>query len=124
MATLGKRCLCDCDLILVAGCTSSFSFEWKKRNSQGVEELVDLTGASAICQIRTATADDELIADLSEYVTMLNGVVSIDISADVTDDIDEGRYVWDVIIEDTAHDKTRLAAGYVTVVDTTSKEEV
>ena len=122
MATLGKKCLAECDLVLVSGCTSSFSFEWKKKNSQGEEEPVDLTGASALCQIRVSN-DGELIADLSDEVTMLNGVVTLDIGDDVTSQIAEGRYVWDMIIEDSAHDKTRLAAGYVTVVDPISEEE-
>lgn len=116
--TLGTAQLVECNLILVQGCTSNFEFVWTRGDPP---ELVDLDGATALCQIRkTPTA--RVAADLTPYITLgVSGVISIDLPPSATVGMNAGAYVWDLIIEERDGVTTRVAAGAVNLIDPVSE---
>ena len=120
---LGRKCLIECDLIIVANCTAGFRFEWKKDQGDGTEVPADLDGATAICQLRVEN-DGEIVLDASACVSFPgNGVVAIDLPPEITADVPAGKYPWDIIVTDAYGSAVRLAAGRATVVDPISEDD-
>lgn len=120
---LGKKCLLECDLIIVAGTSFSCKFKWMREPEGGGDPTpADLEGATALCQIREVN-DGEIILDASEYVACSLGEVEIDLTPAATADLPEGKWPWDIIVTDRFGESTRLAAGKATIVDPISEDE-
>lgn len=119
---LGKKCLLECDLVIVAGASSSFEFVWEKEAPDGTLVPADLNGSSAICQIRVVN-DGEVVADLSEFVEFDGPSVIIAAPAYATERMQDGKFVWDIMVTEPNGITTRLAAGKATVVDPISEVE-
>lgn len=78
-------------------------------DDDGVVTDDDLTGHTFLAEVRDKTG--ALIADLSEYFTLVDGApesVDIDIPAADTWDIPAGRYEWDVLAVSAGGVKTFL----------------
>ena len=94
--TLGRSCLLEANLILVAGVTNTYRLRWLRRvtDRQGatVARPMDLTGWTPIMQIRR----DRLI------------------------DLPEGSAAWDLLLAAPNGDTTRLAAGSALIESTVS----
>ena len=90
--TLGRSCLLEANLILVAGVTNTYRLRWLRRvtDRQGatVARPMDLTGWTPIMQIRR---DRLIVFDLTPYVRLdEHGCITITVPADTTRDLPEG----------------------------------
>lgn len=98
--TLGRSCLLEANLILVAGVTNTYRLRWLRRvtDRQGatVARPMDLTGWTPIMQIRR---DRLIVFDLTPYVRLdEHGCITITVPADTTRDLPEGSAAWDLLL--------------------------
>lgn len=78
------------------------------------EDVVDLTGYSAVAQMRkhyTSSNATSFLATISPSI----GVVTLSMNATTTNTITAGRYVYDCELTDSNGAVTRLVEGIVTV---------
>lgn len=120
--TLGRSCLLEANLILVAGVTNTYRLRWLRRvtDRQGatVARPMDLTGWTPIMQIRR---DRLIVFDLTPYVRLdEHGCITITVPADTTRDLPEGSAAWDLLLAAPNGDTTRLAAGSALIESTVS----
>lgn len=120
--TLGRSCLLEANLILVAGVTNTYRLRWLRRvtDRQGatVARPMDLTGWTPIMQIRR---DRLIVFDLTPYVRLdEHGCITITVPADTTRDPPEGSAAWDLLLAAPNGDTTRLAAGSALIESTVS----
>lgn len=89
------------------GSTFKRTFTWKTDDTP-----VDLTGWSAASQVRETAESSNVIADLTDYITLGDeeGTVQLIIPADVLSEIDAGRYVYDLELTN-GDEVTAILAG-------------
>jgi hypothetical protein len=82
----------------------------------------DLTDVTAKSQIRKSYYSANTTA---EFVVTINtpesGVILLTLGAPITSNIAAGRYVYDVVIKDTANTVTRVLEGIVNVIPQVTK---
>lgn len=119
--TLGSRVVLEADLVIVAGASNLRAVRYMHRTGDG-REPVDLTGWTAICQIRR---DGRLLLDLSDWVGMdATGLVTLDPPPEETRGLDGWSGSWDLVLTSPQGRVVRLCAGSVSIVHLTSSKEV
>lgn len=79
-------------------------------------ELYDLTGFVAAGQIRKSYYSQNTAAVFDASINVLQGTITLNLDANTTSNIAPGRYVYDAIIRDDAHNvTTRILEGIVDV---------
>lgn len=104
METIGTDALVKAKLVIVAGITFRCTFIYKVDG-----EPVDLTGWSAYMDFWQGDTK-KLNADACVAVGS-DGSVQIHMPPDVTSQLSEGSYDYDIVLEDGNGDTVRLALG-------------
>lgn len=109
------------DIVIDQGATFALSVQWTDNDGNGI----NLTGYEARAQIRSAFADagGDVLVDIP-YVPLLlpvstgvgiqtpaSGEMLIQIRAEDTQDLPAGSWVWDMEVESSAGEVTRLLMG-------------
>lgn len=83
----------------------------------------DLTGTTAKSQVKKSYYSSTPIAefDISISTDPTKGVITIDLGSPVTSNIASGRYVYDVLIKDSANNVTRILEGTLNVLPQVTK---
>jgi len=82
----------------------------------------DLTGVTAKSQIRKSYYSANTTAEFTTNINIPNtGIILLSLDAPVTANIAAGRYVYDVVIKDTANTVTRVLEGVVNVIPQVTK---
>ena len=88
----------------------------------GNSSALDLTGYTALAQIRktyqSTTATDFTSTFAADRTT---GLITISLTDTQTAALEEGRYVYDLLITDLSGTKTRVVEGIVTVNPSVSR---
>lgn len=109
METIGTEALTKAKLILVSGITFRCSFVYKVDG-----EPVDLTGWSAYMDFFASDGEKVLNAD-SHLALDDKGSVQVHIPPSVTEELPQGSYSYDIVLEDPNHDTVRLVMGTAVV---------
>ena len=125
MKTLGRTCLLEANLILVAGVTNTYRLRWLRRvtdkNGVTVVRPMDLTGWTPHMQVRR---DGLTVIDLAPYTLLdTDGTITIRVPDEATQGLPAGAGAWDLLLEDPSGDVTRLVAGSALVETTVSDTE-
>ncbi|KFI92429.1 hypothetical protein BISA_0829 [Bifidobacterium saguini DSM 23967] len=120
--TMGRTCLLEANLILVAGITNTYRLRWLRRvtdqHGATVARPMDLTGFKPVMQIRR---DRLLVIDLTEYVRLdEHGYITVTIPDETTRSLPEGSAAWDLLLEAPDGETIRLAAGSALIETTVS----
>jgi len=90
--------------------------------SDSVGDALDLTGYTALAQIRktyaSATSTSFSVTFASDRTT---GQITISLTNSQTSDLESGRYVWDLKITDVSSTVTRVVEGIATVNPSVSR---
>lgn len=126
MKTLGRTCLLEANLILVAGVTNTYRLRWLRRvtdkNGVTVVRPMDLTGWTPHMQVRR---DGLTVIDLAPYTLLdTDGTITIRVPDEATQGLPAGAGAWDLLLEDPSGDVTRLAAGPALVETTVTPKGV
>jgi hypothetical protein len=82
----------------------------------------DLTGSIAKSQIKKSYYSSNNTAQFSVSITApTRGIITLDLSSQITSNIAAGRYVYDVLIKDSANTVTRILEGTVNVLPQVTK---
>ena len=82
----------------------------------------DLTDTEAKSQIKKSYYSSSTTAEFDVTVTVPDrGIITLDLSSEVTSNIAAGRYVYDVILKDSANSVTRILEGTVNVLPQVTK---
>jgi hypothetical protein len=82
----------------------------------------DLTGSVAKSQIKKSYYSSSNTADFFVSITApTRGIITLDLSSQITSNIAAGRYVYDVLIKDSANTVTRILEGTVNVLPQVTK---
>ena len=84
-------------------------------------EILSLTGYSAIGQIRKTFGSSSIAATFSTSLVAATGQITLTLTDTITEAMDSGRYVYDVLITDSSGDKTRILEGQATVTPSVSR---
>ena len=76
---------------------------------------LNLTGYSAAAQLRKTHTSSTATAFTSTITAATDGVIELALTDTVTGTLDQGRYVWDLVITDAAANKTRVVEGTATI---------
>jgi hypothetical protein len=76
---------------------------------------LNLTGYSSQAQLRKTHTSSTATAFTSTITAATDGVIEISLTDTVTGALDQGRYVWDLVITDAAANKTRVVEGTATI---------
>ena len=76
---------------------------------------LNLTGYTAQAQLRKTYSSSTATAFTSTITAATDGVIELALTDTVTGALDQGRYVWDLVITDAAANKTRVVEGLVTI---------
>ena len=76
---------------------------------------LNLTGYSAQAQLRKTYSSSTSTAFTSTITAATDGVIELALTDTVTGALDQGRYVWDLVLTDAAANKTRVVEGIVTI---------
>jgi len=98
------------NIVIDQGATYSTSIDVTDEDG-AVVNLTGFTGAAQLRKHYTSTAQTAFTVS----ITANTGVVSLSLSANVTNNIAAGRYVYDCELTDTAGTVSRLIEGIVTV---------
>jgi len=74
-------------------------------------DALNLTGYSAIAQIRKTYGSTTIAATFGTALTTTTGQVTLSLTDVITAAMDSGRYVYDVLLTDASGDKTRVLEG-------------
>jgi len=84
--------------------------------------VTDLTGYSANGHIRKHyTSSTATVFDISFGTPRTDGQVTISLGRSVTENMEAGRYVYDVELTSSANSRSRLVEGVVTVTPQVTK---
>lgn len=97
------------NLIVDQGSTYKANFEVRYANNQ-LAVLDNYTGAGKIRKFFSSNTSTDFSVNVYS-----NGTVSVQLSANQTAAMDEGRYVYDVEITNIAGEVTRLVEGSLTI---------
>lgn len=113
---LGEKYLADVELELMRGAGLAATATFERDGTP-----VDLTGASALCQVRRVN-DGEVIADISAaYSFGADGSIDITVTPEMTAGMAPGKWVWDVMMTESGGWVTSLMGGKCTVHDPVSE---
>jgi len=76
---------------------------------------LNLTGYSAQAQLRKTYTSSTSTSFTSTITAAADGMIELALTDTVTGALDQGRYVWDLVITDAAANKTRVVEGIVTI---------
>jgi hypothetical protein len=76
---------------------------------------LNLTGYSAQAQLRKTYTSSTSTSFTSTITAATDGMIELALTDTVTGALDQGRYVWDLVITDAAANKTRVVEGIVTI---------
>lgn len=80
------------------------------------DSIFNLTGHTATAKLAKGYASTHTRTNFTTAINTATGVVTISLNADQTNDLEEGRYVYDVEILKTSDSTvTRVVEGIVTV---------
>ena len=106
--TLGETSLVKANLVIVQGVTFRCTFDYKVDG-----DPVDMTGWSPYMDFYQG---DTKLQDFDHCVMAgSDGTVQIHMTPEDTQLLDPGKYVYDIILQDTSGDNVRLSAGNVSV---------
>ncbi len=74
-------------------------------------DALNLTGYSALAQIRKTHGSTTIAATFTTALTTDSGQVTLSLADTVTAAMTSGRYVYDVLLTDGSGDKTRVLEG-------------
>ena len=74
-------------------------------------DALNLTGYSALAQIRKTHGSSTIAATFGTTLTTNTGQVTLTLTDTVTAAMGSGRYVYDVLLTDGSGDKTRVLEG-------------
>jgi len=74
-------------------------------------DALNLTGYSAIAQIRKTYGSTTIAATFGTALTTTTGQLTLSLTDAITAAMDSGRYVYDVLLTDASGDKTRVLEG-------------
>ena len=77
-------------------------------------EITDFSTYSANAQLRRWYTSSNSVA-FTAAINSNTGVVAISLTSNATANIESGRYVYDIVVRDSANAVTRIAEGIVTV---------
>ena len=84
-------------------------------------DALNLTGYSAIAQIRKTHGSTTIAATFGTALTTTTGQVTLSLTDAITAAMDSGRYVYDVLLTDGSGDKTRVLEGQAILTPGVSK---
>ena len=84
-------------------------------------EALNLTGYSALAQIRKTHGSTTIAATFGTTLTTDSGQVTLTLTDVVTAAMTSGRYVYDVLLTDGSGDKTRVLEGQAILTPGVSK---
>ena len=88
----------------------------------GEGSALDLTGYTALAQIRKTYQSTTATAFTSTFDSdRTTGLITISLTDSQTSALEEGRYVYDLLITDVSGTKTRVVEGIVTVNPSVSR---
>lgn len=80
-------------------------------------DAFDLTGVTPKAQVRKSYYSANASANFDVTIPIpTNGLISLTLNAPATSNLKPGRYVYDVVIKDSANTVTRVLEGTVNVV--------
>lgn len=125
-ATLGRLGLLEARLLLVAGVTNHVRLLWVRNilRSDGSRAAVpvDLTGWTSRLQLRR---DGKVLADLSDCVALdAQGHVDIHITDERSSTLSPYAGAWDLLLESSQGEVTRLVYGEWVVTSAISRKEL
>ena len=74
-------------------------------------DALNLTGYSALAQIRKTYGSTTIAATFGTALTTTTGQLTLTLTDAITAAMDSGRYVYDVLLTDGSGDKTRVLEG-------------
>ena len=84
-------------------------------------DALNLTGYSALAQIRKSHGSTTIAATFGTALTTNTGQVTLTLADTVTAAMTSGRYVYDVLLTDGSGDKTRVLEGQAILTPGVSK---
>ena len=84
-------------------------------------DALNLTGYSALAQIRKTHGSTTIAATFGTALTTTTGQVTLTLADTVTAAMTSGRYVYDVLLTDGSGDKTRVLEGQAILTPGVSK---
>ena len=84
-------------------------------------DVLDLTGYTALAQIRKTYGSTTIAATFTTVLTTDSGQLTMSLTDVVTAAMDSGRYVYDVLLTDGSGDKTRVLEGQAILTPGVSK---
>ena len=84
-------------------------------------DALNLTGYSALAQIRKTYGSTTIAATFGTALTTTTGQVTLSLTDVVTAAMTSGRYVYDVLLTDGSGDKTRVLEGQAILTPGVSK---
>lgn len=82
----------------------------------------DLTGSIAKSEIKKSYYSSSNTATFAVSITAPDrGIITLDLTSQITSNIAAGRYVYDVLIKDSANSVTRILEGTVNVLPQVTK---
>jgi hypothetical protein len=100
------------NLRIEQGATFSADITVKDTNGDALN-LTNYTAISKIAKGYTSTQTRRFLT--TSIATPSNGIVTISLTADETETLEEGRYVYDVQITDASSTVTRVVEGIITI---------
>lgn len=98
------------DIYAEAGVTLQLSVQWK--DSDG--DAINLAGYTAAMQVRRTVDEDPLVSLTQSSglaITANTGTIAITVAASTMDDLEEGRYLYDLDVTSGSGIVTRLLRG-------------
>jgi len=98
------------------------TFNIELLNSDVDGSAINLAGFSVYSQLRKSYYSTEYTDFEINVVDASNGIIQLELSAEVTSNIRPGRYVFDAIAENTSNVVIRLIEGIATVKPSATKK--
>tara|TARA_B110000902_G_C14101596_1_gene510875 strand:+ start:418 stop:753 length:336 start_codon:yes stop_codon:yes gene_type:complete len=98
---------------------ANFSTTISLTDSNG--QVLTLTGYSAIGQIRKTYSSSSIKATFGTVLSASSGQITLTLDDSVTEAMESGRYVYDVLITDSSGEKTRILEGQATITPSVSR---
>ena len=100
------------NLVINAGATFSQQFDLAQSDDSSP---LNLTGFTIAGQIRKHAGSSNSVSFTASAMDALNGLILISLTPEETASLKTGRHVYDIVITDSAGDKTRVVEGSVLV---------
>jgi len=106
------------NLVINAGATFSQQFDLAQNDDSAP---LNLTGYTIVAQIRKHAGSSNHVGFTATAMDAANGVILISLTPAQTTALKTGRHVYDIVITDSAGDKTRVVEGSVLVREGVSR---